>query len=82
MLQDEYLNAMSEFVDKYLRVKYIHEGLSSHTLLPHFDYAAFRAMGQTKVKLLNTVYWLRSIVSRFGKYNLYEFKTFFLTNYS
>lgn len=52
MLQDEYLNAMSESVDKYLRVKYIHKELTSHTLLPHFDYAAFRAMGQTKVKLL------------------------------
>lgn len=62
VLQDEYLTAMSECVDKYLGVKYIHEGPSSLTLLlPHFDDAAFRAMGQINVQLLNTVYWLRSI---------------------
>lgn len=63
MLQEEYLNAMSECVDKYVRVKYIHKGLSSCALLPRADYAAFRAMEQRKVQLLNAVYWLRSKMS-------------------
>lgn len=63
MLQEEYLNAMSECVDKYARVKYIHKGLSSCALLPRVDYAAFTAMEQRKVQLLNAVYWLTSKTS-------------------
>lgn len=63
MLQEEYLNAMSECVDKYVRVKYIHEGLTSCALLPCVDCAAFTAMERRKVQLLNAVYWLRSKTS-------------------
>lgn len=59
MLQKVYLKAMSDYLEKYLRGKYSW-GLESRARLPRVDYAAFRAMGQAKVQLLNIVYWLRS----------------------
>lgn len=60
MLQEEYLNAMSGCVDKYVRGKRIHDGASPDALLLHVIACCLQGYGTNKVKLLNTVYRLRS----------------------